>query len=108
MHSSCKIADLRELFALKGLRDFFKFAERCMLTQKVQGFPEVGYKYLDQQEISETHPNRQFNDRLTAFVKRLTPTAAEVVVRQYIVDYLCEAQTALALKVSDVRRGTSF
>lgn len=75
------------------MTEFFKFAKECMLSHKVQGFPEAGYRYLDQQKIPETDINHGFNHRLTEFVKRLTPTPVEVAVRQHIIDYLCKRIT---------------
>ena len=69
--------------------EFFRWVARILDTQKVIGFPEPGLAFLDEHVLPESHPNYTFSTHLTELIKRLIPSAAEVAVRQSIIDKLC-------------------
>ena len=70
--------------------EFFRWVERIMPDQKVIDFPHEGIEYLDSNEPPTDSPYYSFHKSLVQFIKKLLPTKYDILVRQHIIDELCQ------------------
>ncbi|EAY00436.1 PAP/25A associated domain containing protein [Trichomonas vaginalis G3] len=68
---------------------FFQWADKTLSQNKVIPFPEEGLAYLERPPPSDPVLSK-FHEQLVKFIKQLIPTKADVNVRQYIVDQICD------------------
>lgn len=70
--------------------EFFRWVERIMPEQKVIDFPHEGIDYLESNDPPPDSPYYSFHKSCVQFIKKLLPTKYDILVRQHIIDELCQ------------------
>jgi non-canonical poly(A) RNA polymerase PAPD5/7 len=69
--------------------EFFRWVERSFTSETVVNFPDIGLAYLDSHRLPAGHPRGEANERISHFIRSLTPSPIDVAVRQQLIEILC-------------------